>query len=79
MYIRSNWPYDIPNGRFYQQMLVEAHEQCQQAYDKCEGQLFPVDRKVLKEDIAALGRAESVRCKRHDCPLRGRFLFPQQA
>ena len=54
MYIRSNWPYDIPNGRFYQQMLVEAHEQCQQVYDKCEGQLFPVDRKVLKEGIATL-------------------------
>jgi len=57
--------------------LVEALKQYQQAYDIREGRLFPVDRKVLKEDIAALGRVAELPVRLSPERLRWTYALTQ--
>lgn len=57
--------------------LVEALQQYRQAYDIREGRLFPVDRKVLKEDTAALGRAVELPVRLSPERLRWTYALAQ--
>jgi integrase len=57
--------------------LVEALKQYQQAYAIREGRLFPVDRKVLKEDVATLGRAVELPVRLSPERLRWTYALTQ--